>query len=311
MGPDDIVDPPRPRPTYSPNDGYFPSGRRGLRGEDENPEEPDILVLRHRSTTYPLHFPAFAIGEGLLRVGELRKLAAQETGTSNYRRIKLLYKGKVLKDDAVACREEGLKQNSELMCVITEVPVNGRSVDDSSSSADEEDMVRAERGDGLRVDVDGTLMGGGSGRKRKSNRVGKKAKRTSKEALGHPQANGHIGSSNPSGSNTPLNPIQNHTQSQPKRPTSPLDKLDELLNLYRHEFEPKCTLFLRSPPADSRARELEYNGLSESILTQVIMKTDAIETEGNQGLRERRRALVKEAQAMLNSLDAFMGKRPA
>jgi len=268
-------------------------------------------VLRHRGTTYPLHFPAFAIGEGVLRVGELRKLVAKETGTSDHRRVKLLYKGKALKDDAVACREEGLKQNSELMCVISEVPINGRSVEDSSSSANEDEMVRGERG-GSQVDVDGTLMGGG--RQRKSNRGGKKGKKTGgKDDPGYLNTDSHTGSSHPSRSNTPLNQNQNQSQSQSQqpRPTSPLDKLGELSNLYRTQFEPLCTQFLRSPPADARARDLEYKRLSEIVLTQVIMKTDAIETEGNQELRDRRRALVKETQAMLHSLDAFMGKKAA
>lgn len=135
IGPDDIVDP--PTSTRAPrgggpggpgaNDHWYSTGaaHHVSRADAHNPNAPDILVLRHRGTTYPLHFPAFSIGEGLVSVDELRRYTANVTDTPDPRRIKLLYKGKVLKDDAAACNAEGLKQNSELTCVVTEGPVNG------------------------------------------------------------------------------------------------------------------------------------------------------------------------------------------
>ena len=170
LGPEDIVDPPRAR--HEPQ--FASLSRHTSRAEADNPDVPDILVLKHRGTTYPLHFPAYSIGEGVLRVGQLRKYAADKTGTPDPRRIKLLYKGKALKDDAVACREEGLKQNSELMCVVSEVPImNRRGGNSSESSADEADLVSPSR-DGPRVDVDGTIIGGPERKKRSKQRVDNK-----------------------------------------------------------------------------------------------------------------------------------------
>ena len=67
---------------------------------------------------------------------------------------------------------------------------------------------------------------------------------------------------------------------------------------------PKCVQFTSNPPSDSKARDSEYKQLSESILAQIILKCDAVETDGDEGLRARRKELVKETQAMLNSLDA-------
>lgn len=107
---DDIVDPPSHASRYeSQNDGTA----------DDN--EPDILRLKHRGTTYPLHFRAYAIDDGALTVGALREAAAEKTGADNPDRIRLLYKGKLLKDDRRTCKAEGLKQHSEVLCVVSEV----------------------------------------------------------------------------------------------------------------------------------------------------------------------------------------------
>lgn len=93
------------------------------------PYQPDILFLRHKANTYPLRFPAFSVDEGLLTVGHLRRAAAKITGTSNARRIKLLYYGRLLKGDAVKAKEVGLKVLSRFTCVVW---ILG-TVDDSDS----------------------------------------------------------------------------------------------------------------------------------------------------------------------------------
>ncbi|KAL8651175.1 MAG: hypothetical protein Q9226_004816 [Calogaya cf. arnoldii] len=100
----------------------------------------DILVLKHRSTTYPLHFPAYAIADGDITVGEVRRLTALEIKIEDCHRIKLLYKGKILRDDVRPCRDEGLKQYSEIMCVVSEAS-SLPSHQQSSSSASEDEMI--------------------------------------------------------------------------------------------------------------------------------------------------------------------------
>ena len=324
LGPDDILDPPR----SSRNDTYFPG--HASRADADNPNAPDILVLKHRGTTYPLHFPAFSIGEGLLRVGELRRYAADKTNTPDWRRIKLLYKGKQLKDDAVACCEEGLKQNSELMCVVSEAPINGAGSSggrgmgnsDSSDSADEEDMLGVTsdpRDSGVRVDVDGTLIGGPDRRKRKGHRGGKKSRRqaapeptpsSSRDDYLNPDPTfvpnlGHTPSSS-SRTNTPSNPAQPtpppHTSNPGSRTTH--TQLDTIASTFRTKFVPLCVQFTNNPPPDAKARTTEYTKLSESILAQVLLKLDEVDTGGDPEARDRRKALVKEVQAVLGGLDA-------
>ncbi|MCJ1412441.1 hypothetical protein MMC19_006535 [Ptychographa xylographoides] len=331
LGPDDIVDPPQSRIPNSTS-SYFPTSPRiasGSRLDAANPNVPDIVVLKHKGTTYPLHFPAFTIGEGLLRVGELRKKAAKQIDNGiDPRRVKLLYKGKVLRDDAVACREEGLKQNSELLCVVSEVGglMNGRD-EDSSDSASEGEMMAKEPngGGGVRIDVDGSIIGGGGQggvkKGRKGHRGGKKGKRRD------PRDEGYSGSgTNTEGRNSPISraeflpetrampkpPAPQSTsqasQQQQQRPKSPMDKLEELSSIFHTKFVPQCVQFTNNPPNDTKARDLEYKKLSETILAQIILKLDEVQTEGDDAARQRRKALVRETQAMLGSLDNAVKK---
>ena len=340
LGPEDIVDPPRAR-----NDTSFSHlARHSSRADADNPDVPDILVLKHRGTTYPLHFPAYSIGEGVLRVGQLRRYAAEKTGTSDPRKIKLLYKGKALKDDAVACREEGLKQNSELMCVVSEVPITHRRGDDSSSSsADEEDLIDGHR-EGPRVDVDGTIIGGPPRTKHSKRREsGKKTLRPERDEY-RGGGSDYGPSSHSTRSSTPHMPASSHhppattsvprdkdkdhsyrphvpaPASEPKPtpapeqraspksaqtgPKTPMEKLEEVASTFHTKFLPLCTQFMSNPPSDPKVREQEHTKLSETILSQIIFKLDEISTEGNEEIRNRRRALVQETQSVLSGIDA-------
>ena len=298
LGPDDIVDPPR-------QSSYFPSLGRNRSRTDTADLSPDILVLKHRGTTYPLHFPAYAIADGNLRVGELRRKASKETKTDDPRRIKLLYKGKQLKDDSRSCKEEGLKQNSELMCVVSEaLPPLTRDDDRSSDSADEDEMLQNGLGGGPRIDVDGSIRGE-SRTKRKGHRGGRKKKGGS-SGVSTPtdRQSGFLAAEGASNNNASTSRSHSPTPPQPKKPQTPSEKLDEISRNFHTQFVPKCVQFTSNPPSDSKARDLEYKKLSESILAQIILKCDAVETDGDEELRARRKELVKETQAMLNSLDA-------
>ena len=306
LGPEDILDNPRPRPSHPPGDGYFP--RQASRSDATNPNIPDILVLKHKTRTFPLHFPAYSIGEGLLSVGELRRLAAEKTETSDPRRIKLLYKGKALKDDSLPCREEGLKQNSELLCVISEPPPNGfRPNEYSSDSASESDILRADRetnGAGLgnvRIDVDGTIIRDNSAQKksRKGHRGGRKKRRDDTSNTMATHLNVQSDSKNSSTANT----SRSNTPAQPHGPLSPMEKLESLSSLFHTQFLPQCVLFTNNPPNDPKVRDFEYKKLSEMILAQIILKLDEVQTEGDEEARARRRALVKETQDWLSRLD--------
>ncbi|KAI4231262.1 MAG: hypothetical protein L6R40_007795 [Gallowayella cf. fulva] len=312
LGPDDI-DPPR-------NDSYgFPApAPPRITRTDSN--TPDILVLKHRSTTYPLHFPAYAIADGNITVGAIRRLAAKETKTDDHHRIKLLYKGKILRDDSLPCREEGLKQNSEIMCVVSDVS-SLPSHQLSSSSASEDEMV--ENGIvGPRIDVDGTIRDDRARDRprRKGHRGGRKKKPNSSTGtpkdsstylapeMPYSTSTHHDRTHSPSGrdpSPAPPRPAPSPAPPTPK-PAAKLtnrETLEALASRFHIEFVPQCIAFTSHPPSDPKTRDFEYKKLSETILAQIILKLDAVETEGDDGLRAKRKELVKETQNMLTTLD--------
>lgn len=313
--PNDIVDPPlRTRGTMSHNETYSPPPRNTPRADSES-LSPDILTIKHKGVTYPLLFPAFTISDGAVKIGELRRLTAEQTRTDDPRRIKLLYKGRVLKDDLRACRDEGLKQNSELMCVVSEVAAgNGYPGvgDESSSSASEDEILAAESlSGGPRVDVDGSLIDDSRPRRRKGHRGGNNKKKSGSEVNSPRDSTQHLAPGAGTGPSTsrPSSPkLPPPSQQQQQRPKTAMDKLDELASTFHRQFVPLCVQFTAHPPSDGRARDLEYKKLSESILAQIILKLDAVETEGDEVARAKRKALVKETQDMLNELDR-VGKR--
>ena len=306
-------------------DGYgFPKPSRIIHDDPNNPNAPDILILKHRGRTYPLHFPAYCIGEGELRIGELRKVAARETNCDP-RQVKLLYKGKVLKDDTIPCRDMGLKQNSELMCVISESPLMGRPGDESSESADEDDMangVRLERTPSRREEDSRPK------KTRKNHRGGatKKREHTNGSATSTPRSsNSNLLSSDPplpsrtshpaattTKPPSPPHPSSTSTSMPPPStfngPKTPLSLIEDISAHLYSEFVPACNDFTANPPTDAKTRDFEYKKLSESILAQILLKLDGVETGGDEETRARRKKLVRETQDLLGRLDA-VGKR--
>lgn len=245
-----------------------------------DPRDTDILILRNKRNQYAVHFPAYSIAKGELTVGQVRDQAAKKVGAGDARRIKLLFAGKNLKDDGKTCREMGLRENSELMLTVAE----GAGSGSDSESDDEFDGI------------DDTAANGET--KRKRNRGKKSKRRKQREERG----DGASGTSTPQ-LGVPGNQ-QSRTQS-PKPPVTPLEKLDAL-----HEklqtYMPDCRAFEASPPADPAKREFEHKRLSETILAQVLLKLDAVETEGDADARSRRKELVRETQNVLNRLDGVV-----
>ncbi|KAL8746017.1 MAG: hypothetical protein Q9190_001913 [Brigantiaea leucoxantha] len=325
LGPDDIVDPPSSRR----NDSYgFPSGPppRTVRADSNTP---DILVLKHKGSVYPLHFNAYAIADGDVTVGDVRRLAARETKTDDPHRIKLIYKGRTLRDDARSCHSEGLKQTSEIMCVVSEAAVfphsSSRDYIESSPSASEDEMLENGLGrEGPRIEVDGSIRDDdpSSRRKRKGHRGGRRKKTSVPDphdsssylapASETPYERERERARSPSGrapspapprpSATPQPQPRSPPPSQTSKPRTTGETLDALASLFHTEFVPKCVQFMSNPPADKKTRDFEYKKLSETILAQIILKLDAVETE-DEGLRAKRKTLVKETQSMLSSLD--------
>ncbi|KAJ5551346.1 Ubiquitin supergroup [Penicillium sp. DV-2018c] len=264
--------------------------------------EPDIIALRHRGTIYPLRFRAYAIDDGDLTVGDIREAAAKSTGAPTPSSVRLLYKGKLLKNDSRTCKAEGLKQHSEVLCVVSEAGAGSTSdvSDDSGRSIPTATSVPAPvptqtfHPSSAEASSPPTPSSGKStSSKKKKKKNGKKAPVAAEPPVSSrpPRAT----SSGPSGAPAlPPNLKLLHT---------PLDKITALAGWLHQEIIPLCEEYVADPPNDPKKRQYEHAKLSETILAQVMLKADGIEPDGDELARNARRALIKDAQAALHRLD--------
>ncbi|KAL2223020.1 BAG domain protein [Thermoascus aurantiacus ATCC 26904] len=246
--------------------------------------EPDTLLLKHRGVTYPLHFPAYAIDDGELTVGQLRQRAAEKTGASDPRRIKLLYKRKLLEDDSLPCKAEGLKQQSEVVCVVSEVHP-GESTPSEFSDSEGEGTSGS-----TRFDNDSQVSHGGRDGKKRNRKKRPKDRQTA-PPLADP--------------NNLAPPVDRRATPSPapslQKLRTPQEQVEALARYFRTELLPLCNDYVAQPPTDPHTREVEHRKLSETVMQQVILKADEINGDGD--ARNARRSLIKEAQAVLTELD--------
>ncbi|KAF1985299.1 hypothetical protein K402DRAFT_379667 [Aulographum hederae CBS 113979] len=240
----------------------------------------DVLILKHRNKAFPVHFPEQCIDQGELSIGELRAAAAKKLDIGDPNRIKLFYKGRNLKDDNRLARAEGFRSGaeSEILCVAGERPMGGS---DFGSSEDSEDAGES-----------------ASKPKRKRN--------TKKKRKGKKSRGGDSGTATPNGdtggTSTPIPPPH------APLPQTAIGKIEALASLFHTQFVPLCVQYTTNPPADEAKRAFEHKKLTETILAQVLLKLDAVETEGDPDARMKRKELVREVQGMLNRLDEVAGK---
>lgn len=282
----------RRSPSYAPasnpqvNDEHFSYITPGEADAPADDAEPDIIALRHRGTIYPLHFRAYSIDDGILTVGDLREEAARQTDAGFADRVRLLYKGKLLKDNQRTCKAEGLKQHSEVLCVVSEVGASDVSDDSGQNIPTAVPAVPAPT-QSRPTSAEASSPPTPTGKSKK----GRKNKRNKKTPAPEPVPASDL-SSNPA-------PVPNLKQLR-----TPLEQVNALTGWLQQEMLPRCDLYMADPPSEPKKREFEYKKLSETILQNVVLKADGIEPDEKEA-RDARRALIKEAQAALGRLDAF------
>ena len=241
------------------------------RGGPAQPSD-DVLIIVHKQVTYPVHFPPYAIGDGKLRVKDLRDRVGlmMELPETLSRRIKLYYKGKLLSEPALPVRDYGVKNKSELKANIPDVR-------DGVSPSDEEMIV-----------VDDAAADSKSKKKKKKSKSGKrKASRNDEDSA-----------------SSPRDSASNVGASSPTPGAAPLKRIDELATEFTTKWLPLCREYIAAPPADHKKREEEHRKLSETVLQQILLKLDEVDTEGVEEVRTKRRALVKHVQDVLKELDS-------
>ncbi|KAL2826054.1 LMBR1-like membrane protein-domain-containing protein [Aspergillus cavernicola] len=283
LTPDDIVD--LPARTYDSN--------TYVKREDDD-SGPDTLILNHRKVTHELQFPPYSINDGALSIGQLRQRAAEITHTADPNRIRLLYKGKLLDKDNLPCRSEGLKQNSEVLCVVSEVQAGARTPSDISEA--ERTSEDAPRPAILNIPEIQPKPEKKTKRKRKPKGQKKKSVESDDDDLTPPAQPPRPTSS---GGRSSLPPSAPNLGSF----ATPLDQVYGLTSYFHKELLPLCDRYFADPPSDERARDFEHKKLSETVLAQIILKADGIEITTDE-TRQARRALIKEAQGVLNKLDS-------
>ena len=277
--------------SHSPPAYYRPSVAHS-HGYDDG-EGPDIILLRHMNNQYDLNFKPFAISDGILLVGDIRRFAAEKLRAPDPSRLRLLYKGKQLKDDKRPAKEYGLKQQSEIMVVVSDTPPsrpNSDSETEESGSAVSHSSKRGKnkgRKPKLKTSKDNLAASvtdnGPQSRPR--------SRRGSRVASPHLRSSLH--------SSPPQSPPFHSPKSDTAR-----GKVEQLASTFHTQWVPKCDQFLLHPPFDAKLRDQEHKKLSELILAQVLLKADDIETEGDLQARTDRKKLVDEIYDMFKRLDA-------
>ena len=278
--------------------------------DDKNPDrDTDVLIFKHGRTHYPTHFPAHSIRDGDLKIGTVRQAAAKKLGVDDHRKIRMFYKGRNLKHDERTARDEGLRgdsSGSEILVTVGEGPAAGYATGS-------EDAAQRAWSEGEDDDDDGDDSGvNASGKKKSRKRGGRKSKK--KGASANTSGTSTPGYST-AGAGSEYLPMPSHINAGPRpsstppqntkpaQPHSPIAKLEAVASKFHTELVPLCVQFMSNPPEDKAKKTFEYKKLSETILTQIIFKLDGVDTEGDPDARLKRKALVKEVQAMMAKLD--------
>lgn len=282
------------------------SGTHVHRPAAEYPEDDILLIETNKGEFQPARFPAYSIGDGKLLVSDVRdrvKLVMQ-LSDRRARRVKLLYKGRQLKEPSVPVREYGVKNNSRIMVAL------GDAGADESSDEGRNDLVIVEHEDT-------------APKKGKKRRKGKK--RASDDSVSNVGSNAGSNAGSNVGSGVSLEVPREDgrrggSTSRPQSPASavsgtsaasavrhgPMAKLESISEYFTTNLLPSCVQFTANPPQDAKKRTDEHRKLSETIMEHVILKLDAVDTEGDDAVRMKRKELVLQIQGVLKGLDASL-----
>ncbi|KAK5656857.1 hypothetical protein OQA88_4405 [Cercophora sp. LCS_1] len=266
----------------------------------------DVMLIKYEGVTYPEHFPAYSIGDGKLEVGDVlaRVQLILNISDRDARRLRIFYKGRQLKEEKAPIREYGVKNNSEVTVMFPE-----RRGDSGGESGEEVFVIRDER------DYDAPKRKKskrrGRGQQDRSPKVSStslnlevpfeddRRRGTSRVRTRSPSS--VSGVSGTSGHSVPS--AVSGASAAAAVPGGPIDKLNGIAGHFNTKLRPLCTEYINGPPSDKKKSVDEHRRLSETVMQQVILKLDEVETNGEEGARARRKELVQEVQHILKKMD--------
>ena len=287
-------------------------------------DAPDIINLKSRGQEYKLKFVPFAISDGKLLVGDLRKYAAEQLRTDP-KRLRMLYKREPLDDDRRPATYYGVKQNSTVSCVLTEAnasAIDSSSDDDIPSSSANAQPRRQQRPRGKsnvrhrseeQVPVQSNFLHPANATiPRQSERLSRRDSLRAPTNGDYRRQRSHSRAASPNPSVTTNSSstasIAVFDFKPPKFPSSydsasPFSKLKTLSDAFYNTWLPLCERYIRHPPSDPRDRDKECKRLTESILSQITLKLDDVDTNGINEARIIRKGLVESALEVMRRCD--------
>jgi len=308
-------------------DSHRPSAAR-LHSSLEDPEAPDVILIRYMASIIPVEFPPYSISEESAYVGQLRQSVANYLQTDP-RRVRLVYKKRDLKHDSWPLRKYNMKQNSEVAAIKTESILDYSDRDSHSSSGEDTESSVS--------NVRRRPRALSSVRHRSDEQLPQATDYRPAATSSFLSPNGHVPSASTSerqsrstlqpehderyhrrepsrtrGTSPRPAPAPTSTPTQPQTPvfppadpSTPLGKLQALSNTFHTQWLPLCQKFIYNPPSDAPTRAKEHRKLSESVMTHILLKADAIEIEGNADARMLRKRLINEVNETMKKIDGL------
>ncbi|KIX02062.1 uncharacterized protein Z518_08001 [Rhinocladiella mackenziei CBS 650.93] len=301
-------------------DAHRPSATR-LHDNIEDPDAPDVVLVRYMASLIPVEFPPYSISEEKAFVGQLRDSVASYLHTDP-RKVRLVYKKRELKKDSWPLRKYHMKQNSEVAVIKTESIIDYSDRDSHSSSGEESEPTSSSQNPRQRPRALSSV-------RHRGDEQSPPPRTPNSSTFLHP--NGHVSSGTASerqsrGSLRP-EPDDRSYRREPSRtrgtsphptpsstpvlssippaadPNSPLGKLQALSNTFNDLWLPLCQKFTSNPPSDSQTRIKEHRKLSESVMTHILLKADEVEVDSTEA-RAFRKSLINDVNDTMKKLDA-------
>ncbi|KAK4198886.1 hypothetical protein QBC40DRAFT_298020 [Triangularia verruculosa] len=317
-----------PSRSYAPQTQYYDlySSSAPSQAYLRNRPEDDVMLVKYQGITYPEHFPAYCIGDGKLLVSDVRERVRMimDLTDRQAKRVKLYYKGRRLRDSDAPVRDYGVKNNSEVLMVLDD---SGQA--SSEDSNEELVVVGRDRHDDRRVIRNGRerthRYGPPSGSPRISRRegFGERSPRDTassfassldipvEDGRSYRRAKSRVRTQSPAGSafSTASAPsIPTPAPPPVGKPGGPIQRLNNIALHFETALLPLCVDFMARAPADAGEREKEHRKISETIMQQVILKLDEVDTSTEDGARARRKELIKYIQDVLKLVDDVKSK---